>query len=1035
MPQAVAAWASGVVLSWTGSVIAADVALVTAYAAANIAIAYGLSEVSAKLAAEQADDGGFVARDVVVSAGKVPQTIIYGETWVGGALLYCNSRHDDGSKDNFTVYRHIAHAAHEVAAITDLMFDDDVVLDSTDIDWAGGVISGGKYALNRGSTYAVEVAKTLGVGTESAPPLLSSAFPVDYPNDDYTTPGWATTTVAFRYFSKTAKTPEGIFYSGIPSRQLAKIKGHKCYDPRLDSTVAGGSGSHRTNNPATWAWTSNPILHAAHYMLVYMEINEALFDWATIATQATICSTDVVIPAPLSAEPRYHSNGAISLANSHLTNLQAILSSCLGWLSTPNGRWRLNAGAYQTPDVTITDNEIIGDPTLKGGFSLDERYNSVTGIYVNQTTGNAEEIDAIAVADASFVTRDGGIELPTTINLPFCSTETLAQRLAYKHLAQSDRQRMFTIGVSWVGLSVTIGTRVAVTFGKFSWNAKPFRCIGWKRGTDSPFVLTLREDDSAVWDDPTVGEYSVRDDQGVVIPGVVEIPSPTAGGANGELTVQNANFEAGDFYWDYEGTGWSIDDGGGHSGPWRASKTGGGFGRLRNYIKFPLSGATRVRWGGYVYTNGAFVGSVGWDVIWFDLDGSDISAYASSQITAANVDWTYVDGFAEAPSNAEFVSLSPTCTATAGACLFDDGFMMVQSGAKVGDDFVGTAGQILQGVDVQNDSLVVSALSAINANPSFEMPRTNPGGTKSPASWWKWNSAAYLRYDDDAAQDVIRLYAGDNLVAANAAMRVNPDTQYEVSVLARLTGSVAGTIQTRVVEFDSELLPSGKRCIMSHTGTNYEAECQDGTRDAIDPHHTLTNGYAIYSATYVPTSTAKWFSINLWCLGHASDVQVEWCVLRTMSTKNDGDLADLDEVDTGQITPNAVTNIANSTPSDYSASGLGSTFVEVATITVTTIAGQPVRIWWHGWVDQTGGGWTKYDLQLSRGSSVTSPDAQLKFVDDAAIDGTGKNLAVLVATETPGAGTFTYKAAVKFNTGGNAISVTNQTLLVDNVKR
>jgi hypothetical protein len=30
--------------------------------------------------------------------------------------------------------------------------------------------------------------------------------------------------------------------------------------PALDSTVAGGSGSHRWNDPSTWEWSDNPAV-------------------------------------------------------------------------------------------------------------------------------------------------------------------------------------------------------------------------------------------------------------------------------------------------------------------------------------------------------------------------------------------------------------------------------------------------------------------------------------------------------------------------------------------------------------------------------------------------------------------------------------------------------------------------------------------------------------------------------------------------------------------------------------------------------
>jgi hypothetical protein len=38
------------------------------------------------------------------------------------------------------------------------------------------------------------------------------------------------------------------------------VKGKLCYDPRKDSTVAGGSGAHRWEDPSTWEWSENPVV-------------------------------------------------------------------------------------------------------------------------------------------------------------------------------------------------------------------------------------------------------------------------------------------------------------------------------------------------------------------------------------------------------------------------------------------------------------------------------------------------------------------------------------------------------------------------------------------------------------------------------------------------------------------------------------------------------------------------------------------------------------------------------------------------------
>jgi hypothetical protein len=61
--------------------------------------------------------------------------------------------------------------------------------------------------------------------------------------------------------SNTTKLPKGI------QKLRWDCKYQKCYDPRLDSTYPGGSGTHRINDPSTWAWTENPFLCALHWTL------------------------------------------------------------------------------------------------------------------------------------------------------------------------------------------------------------------------------------------------------------------------------------------------------------------------------------------------------------------------------------------------------------------------------------------------------------------------------------------------------------------------------------------------------------------------------------------------------------------------------------------------------------------------------------------------------------------------------------------------------------------------------------------------
>lgn len=84
------------------------------------------------------------------------------------------------------------------------------------------------------------------------------------------TPGWSS---AHKLSSKACALwnlkfdKDGKRYaSGVPSMG-AVWNGVKVYDPRLDSTYPGGSGSQRIDNEATWTFSENPGLHGLAYAL------------------------------------------------------------------------------------------------------------------------------------------------------------------------------------------------------------------------------------------------------------------------------------------------------------------------------------------------------------------------------------------------------------------------------------------------------------------------------------------------------------------------------------------------------------------------------------------------------------------------------------------------------------------------------------------------------------------------------------------------------------------------------------------------
>ncbi|WGM31506.1 hypothetical protein [Brevundimonas sp. NIBR11] len=85
-----------------------------------------------------------------------------------------------------------------------------------------------------------------------------------------TFPGWSSDrklSGSAGYLITLGENSKRTAYDGKIPAFVATIEGLFCYDPRLDSTYPGGSGSCRLNNPATWIWTQNPILFGLKWAL------------------------------------------------------------------------------------------------------------------------------------------------------------------------------------------------------------------------------------------------------------------------------------------------------------------------------------------------------------------------------------------------------------------------------------------------------------------------------------------------------------------------------------------------------------------------------------------------------------------------------------------------------------------------------------------------------------------------------------------------------------------------------------------------
>lgn len=246
-------------------------------------------------------------------------------------------------------------------------------------------------------------------------------------------PGWGTSSklsgkaaIGWSFlFDKDGKR----FASGIP--QLAAYgKWVKCYDPRLDSTFPGGSGSHRLGNEATYEWSANPALHAGTYAygryqnskrVMGIGLPSDAIDWAVVAAWATTCDTN-----------GWTMFGAVFEPGDRWANLRDIAIAGGGEPVFAGGILSFKYAAPKVALDTITEADLAeDDASVTSMASWRDRLNTVIPKF-RSPDHNWELVDGGKVQVSTYVTEDG--EEKTEV-YPFnfvTSAEQAEQLAAYR---------------------------------------------------------------------------------------------------------------------------------------------------------------------------------------------------------------------------------------------------------------------------------------------------------------------------------------------------------------------------------------------------------------------------------------------------------------------------------------------------------------------------------------------------------------------------------------------------------------------------
>jgi hypothetical protein len=231
-------------------------------------------------------------------------------------------------------------------------------------------------------------------------------------------------------------------------------------------------------------------------------------DTAGSETRTVVTLTDVGVGGHTinkQAEPRYTCNGTLSSQEKPNAILEEMRMSMAGRLVYTGGVWFIMAGAYRSPTITITDDDIVSSVSVETRLSRRDRYNGVKGVFASPVN-EWQASDYPFVQSTTYKTADGSIDIWRDLDLTYTTRSNTAQRIARIDLERSRREISVGLSVNLMGLQLRCGDTVMLTLDRFGFSSKVFEITEWRLGVQSAgggpslsVFLQLRATDSAVY--------------------------------------------------------------------------------------------------------------------------------------------------------------------------------------------------------------------------------------------------------------------------------------------------------------------------------------------------------------------------------------------------------------------------------------------------------------------------------------------------------------------------------------------------------
>ena len=433
------------------------------------------------------------ARGVLVNKftanGHIP--IVYGTRKVGGHVVFLET----SGTDNQYLYMALVLSEGEINDISSIQINDNTVT------WSGDIADNTQITVGSGDANFYDGASLItcephfGSDSQSASSLLST---LSSWTSNHRLRGLAYLAIRFEWNQDK--------FGSLPS-VTAIVQGKKVYNPNLDGTVTGGSGSHRKDTSSTWAYSDNPILQLLDYLRnerFGMGIANSYFDsnFADWQTASDVCDANITPYSGASQIDLMDSHIVIDTSRKAIDNVKEFVRGSRSYLNFSSGVYNILVESTGSASITLTEDNIIGGISVSSK-SKNSRYNRVIVNFTNpdknyqSDTAQFPPVDETGIASAdqhaTMKTADGGLLLEGRFDFSMFTSPYQAQEMAEIILRRSRSSLDVTLKTDATALDLSIGDIVNITHATPSFSAKPFRVQNLTLNSDHTVSLQLSE--------------------------------------------------------------------------------------------------------------------------------------------------------------------------------------------------------------------------------------------------------------------------------------------------------------------------------------------------------------------------------------------------------------------------------------------------------------------------------------------------------------------------------------------------------------